>query len=93
MRDALYRDKETSIKEHENEDKNNFIQEFEMLMEMRRLKLERLGQVKNDLTEEITSLKTEDKVLINLTKNLEEEETDLKSKVKMAMNHHKTCSK
>ena len=93
MRDLGYRKKEKQTKGKEEEEKVNFLREFDEMLVKKRTKLANMMIEKDDLTSEIATATGENKVMDRMISELEEEEIKMKSRIKEALNHHKICKK
>ena len=92
-RDLGYRKKEKHTKGQEEEEKVNFLREFDEMLVKKQTKLANMMVEKDDLTSEIATTAGENKVMDRMISELEEEEIKMKSRIKEALNHHKICKK
>ena len=92
-RDLIYRRNQALVKKQETEEKSNFLREFVTILADKEMKLVSLLKKKKDLEKDILLAGTEHEVMTKMVTDLEEEEIEFKSKVKEALNHHKSCKK
>ena len=88
-----YRKKEKHNKGQEEEEKVNFLREFDEMLVKKQTKLANMMVEKDDLTSEIATTAGENKVMDRMISELEEEEIKMKSRIKEVLNHHKICKK
>ena len=92
-RDRGYRKRQAIQKLTEKENQESVQKELLSMLETKKRKLESLIQLKDSLSEEITSANAEISVVKNIINDHDDEEMKLKSDIKLYLNHHKMCKK
>jgi len=90
-RDKVYQANKAFKKKKEKDENNKCLKEFEVLIEEKRLRLKSLLEKKENLMKQIEAAGNENTVITKLSLDLAKDETNLKSRVKEALVHHKIC--
>ena len=92
-RDRKYQRKKAEVQKQDKSEIDAFTKDFENILEERKIKLDNLKQLKEELKKEITLASSENDIVNKMIADQDEEEQSLKFKIKDIFNHHKSCKK
>jgi len=92
-RDRKYHRKRAEDQKQDKSEIDAFTKDFENILEERKIKLDNLKQLKEELMKEITLACSENDIVNKMIADQDEEEQSLKYKIKDIFNHHKICKK
>ena len=92
-RDRNYQQKKAKVLKQGKSEIDAFTKDFESILKERKVKLDNLKKLEEELKKEILLACSENDIVTKMVADQDEEELSLKLKIKEIFNHHKICKK